>query len=296
MTSDPSPGSDRFAEALRAAIARRGVSLIWLRDHLVDRGSPVSLTTLSYWRSGRRHPEGAGSHAAIQEIEDLLGLPEDALTSRLGPTRRVGPLPAPVPPFEARSVNDAAEETTEALGAPHGVFREISTQIVADVDERGVLVRRWIRMIIQVTTGTVEEYPWVEVVEGNEGAPVFSEATGARLTRTYDHPSGTAYGVVLAFERPVTAPGTTMLEWVTDYPDDDEPTLECMHGRSRPGGELLLWVRFHPDRLPTSWHEFTDDGDAPAAPQVFGDATTVHAVRRSFGPGVFGLRWDYQVS
>jgi hypothetical protein len=293
VTADRATSGDSFAGALRDAIADRGVSLIWLRDRLVARGNPVSLTTLSYWRSGRRHPEGAGSHAAIHEIEALLGLAEGALTSRIGPNRRVGPLAGPVPPFEARSVNRAAEETTAALGAPRGVFREVSTQIVADVDERGVLARRWIRMLLQVTTGTVDEYPWVEVVEGEEGPPAFTDATGARLTRTYDHPSGTAYGVVLAFERPVTAPDTTVLEWVTDYPDDDAPTIECMHGRSRPGGELMIWVRFHPDRLPNSWWEFTDDDDSPAAPQPVGAGSTIHALRRTFGPGVFGLRWTF---
>lgn len=284
---------DAFAEGLREAIAARDVSLVWLRDRLADRGNPVSLTTLSYWRSGHRHPEGAGSHAAIREIEDLLGLPDDALTSRLGPARRVGPLPAPVPPFEARPVSDAVEETAAALGAPVGVFREIATQVVADVDGGGVLRRRWIRMVLQVTSGTVEEYPWVEVVEDYDGPPVFSEAVGARLTRTHEHPSGAAYGVVLELERPVTAPGTTVLEWVTDYPDDEVPTTECMHGRSRPGGELLLWVRFHPDWLPTWWAEFTDNDAVPTTPRTVrpGTGTGVHVFRRSFGPGVFGIRW-----
>lgn len=293
MTSDRSPRADGFAEGLRAAIAARDVSLIWLRDRLVARGSPVSLTTLSYWRSGRRHPEGAGSYAAIQEIEDLLGVPEGGLTALIGPPRRVGPLAARVPPFGARPVNDAAEETTVALGAPHGVFREISTQIIADVDERGALVRRWIRMVLQVTSGTVGEYPWVEVVEGYDGPPVFSDAIGARLTRTYDHPSGSAYGVVLEFERPVSVPGTTMLEWVTAYPNDDAPTFECMHGRSRPGGDLLVWVRFQPDRLPTRVEEFTDDPADPPVPGTVGSGTTAHGFRHTFGPGVFGLRWDY---
>jgi hypothetical protein len=80
---------------------------------------------------------------------------------------------------------------------------------------------------------------------------------------------------------------------VTDYPDDDAPTIECMHGRSRPGGELMIWVRFHPDRLPNSWWEFTDDDDSPAAPQPVGAGSTIHALRRTFGPGVFGLRWTF---
>ncbi|WP_322937534.1 hypothetical protein [Nocardioides bizhenqiangii] len=291
----PEPGeSDDFAVALRAAIAARQVSLVWLRDRLTDRGNPVSLTTLSYWRSGHRHPEGAGSHAAIREIEELLGLPEDALASLIGPTRRVGPLAAPVPPFEARPVSEAAEETTAALRAPTGVFRELTTQVVADVDESGVLRRRWIRMVLQVTSGTVGEYPWVEIVEGYDGPPVFSDAAGARLTRTYDHPSGTAYGVVLELERPVTAPDTAVLEWVTDYPYDDVPTPECMHGRSRPGGDLLMWVRFHPDRLPTWWGEFTDADVAPVPRRTVGPGSTAHVFRRSFGPGVFGLRWGFE--
>jgi len=293
VKSSVPPEADGFAEGLRSAIDARDVSLVWLRDRLAARGSPVSLTTLSYWRSGRRHPEGAASRAAIAEIERLLGLPDGYLGSRLGRGRRVGPLAAPVPPFEARAVSDAVEETSRALGAPSGVFREITTQIVADVDEDGVLRRRWVRMVVQVTSGTVAEYPWIEVVEGDDGPPVFTSAYGARLTRTHIHPSGTAYGVVLELERPVSAPDTAALEWVTDYPYDDVPTLECMHGRSRQGGELLLWVRFHPSSLPTWWAEFTDDGGAATARRTVGSGTTAHAFRRSFGPGVFGLRWGF---
>ncbi|RHW25995.1 hypothetical protein D0Z08_16845 [Nocardioides immobilis] len=296
MKSSPADPDDGFAASLRAAIGARDVTLVWLRDRLAARGSPVSLTTLSYWRSGRRHPEGASSFAAIAEIEQLLGLPESYLTNRLGPHRRVGPLAAPVPPFEARPVSGAAEETTEALGAPFGVFREITTHIVADVDETGVLRHRWIRMVVQVTSGTVSEYPWIEVVEGEDGPPAFTSAYGARLTRTYDHPSGTAYGVVLELERRVSAPDTAALEWVTDFPYDEAPTLECMHGRSRSGGELLLWVRFHPSRLPAWWAEFTDDGAAPTATRSLDTGTTAHVFRRSFGPGVFGLRWGFDGS
>lgn len=290
----PDWGSDDvFSATLRTAIADRGVTLVWLRDRLADRGNPVSLTTLSYWRSGRRHPEGAASRSAIAEIERLLDLPENHLTSRLGPGRRVGPLAAPVPPFEARSVNDAVEETSQELAAPFGMFREVSTHVVADVDETGVLRRRWIRMLVQVTSGTVSEYPWVEVVEGDDGPPVFGDAVGARIARTYDHPSGSAYGVVFELERPVSAPGTALLEWVTDYPYDEVPTLECMHGRSRTGGDLTLWVRFHPDRLPNRWQEFTDH-DEPGDDRPVDPGTTTHVFRSRFGPGVFGLRWRFE--
>lgn len=287
------PATNGFAAALREAIASRDVTLVWLRDRLAETGNPVSLSTLSYWRSGRRNPEGAASRAAIAEIERLLDLPAGQLGSQVGPHRRVGPVAPPVAPFEARPVNTAVEETSKALKAPFGVFRELATHIVADLDADGILRRRWIRMVVQVTSGTVSEYPWVEIVEGDDGPPVFTSAAGARVNRTHAHPSGAAYGVVLELDRPVPAPRTAALEWVTDYPDDVAPTRECIHGRSRDGGAMLVWMRFHPDRLPTWVEEFCDDGETPNVRVPFTDGTTAHTFRRSFGPGVFGLRWAF---
>lgn len=46
-----------FANALREATARSGLSLTQIHLRLRDRGNPVSIATLSYWRSGERHPE-----------------------------------------------------------------------------------------------------------------------------------------------------------------------------------------------------------------------------------------------
>lgn len=292
MKSSPRPPPGRFADLLRDAIAHRDVTLVWLRDRLAESGNPASLTTLSYWRSGRRNPEGPASLAAIAEIERLLDLPDGHLTDRLGPRRRVEPVALPVQPLEAHPVNDAVEEASAALDAPFGVWRELATHIVADVDADGVLRRRWMRMVLQVTSGTVAEYPWVEVVEGDDMPPVFSQGAGCRVVRTHVHETGTAHGVVLGLDRPVTAPDTTVLEWVTDWPDDEAPTRDYFHGRSREGGAVLVWVRFHPDRVP-AWWEVLTPGEAPSTRQPFTDGTTAHVFRRSFGPGVLGLRWGY---
>ena len=67
-----------FADALRAAIDARGVSLVWLRDRLADLDNPVSVAALSYWRSGRRRPDSGESLAAVRAIETVLDLPPDA--------------------------------------------------------------------------------------------------------------------------------------------------------------------------------------------------------------------------
>ena len=66
------PGTRTFADAFADAIARRDVTLSALRTRLEDRGNPVSLATLSSWRSGTRTPDVQRSWAALSDLEDLL--------------------------------------------------------------------------------------------------------------------------------------------------------------------------------------------------------------------------------
>jgi hypothetical protein len=76
-----------FPEALRVAISRSGRSLESLRRRLDERGTPVSIATLSYWQSGRSRPQRAASLRAILHLEELLGLPAGHLMHRIGPRR-----------------------------------------------------------------------------------------------------------------------------------------------------------------------------------------------------------------
>ena len=73
------------------AIAERGVSLEYLRGRLQDLGTPLSVATLSYWRSGRSQPEHQTSLEALTTLEELLYLPAGHLRSRLRPSKRSGP-------------------------------------------------------------------------------------------------------------------------------------------------------------------------------------------------------------
>ena len=79
--------SDGFADALRAAIVERGLSLDRLRYHLRARGHELSIATLSYWQSGRSRPERASSLTALGALEDILLVPEGSLLRLLPPTR-----------------------------------------------------------------------------------------------------------------------------------------------------------------------------------------------------------------
>ena len=80
-----------FEEALRAAIAARGLSLERLRSRLAERGLHVGVATLSCWQNGHRRPERPESLRAVSALEEILGLPPEALVVLLGPRRPRGP-------------------------------------------------------------------------------------------------------------------------------------------------------------------------------------------------------------
>src|SRR2546421_2235054 len=76
-----------FEAALRAAIQASRLSLERIQHRLHARGTPVSITALSYWQSGRRRPERPDSLLALQQLEQVLGVPASSLSALLGPPR-----------------------------------------------------------------------------------------------------------------------------------------------------------------------------------------------------------------
>jgi len=122
-----------FAEALRAAIEKRGVTLQWLHDRLRGLGRPVSVATLSYWRSGRSRPEHQTSLDALELLEELLRLPPGHLESRLGPPRRGRPI-GPNSPLA--QIDPRLRDALASIGYPEDFtgVREVSAHLTFDVD------------------------------------------------------------------------------------------------------------------------------------------------------------------
>lgn len=73
-----------FSEALRVAMAARGLALERVAAHLQASGHPVSIATLSYWQSGRSVPARAQSFRALGALETILQVPRGHL-ARLVP-------------------------------------------------------------------------------------------------------------------------------------------------------------------------------------------------------------------
>ncbi|AIY18107.1 hypothetical protein GUY44_24835 [Pimelobacter simplex] len=277
-----------FADALGAAMERRGATLTHLRDRLADRGHPVSLTALSYWRSGQREPERSASLEAIPELEALLGLEQGALSRRLSGRmrRRVGA----VEPFD-ELLGDPA---VDAVIGEEDVCR-VSSHLVVDVGAQGEIQRARVRQVLVADREGVDGVTlFVGPDVGTQENDIVMEAVaGCSIEEISDLENGIR-GSRLVFERPLALGESTIteiearrahgLDLETDYALAAEQRLE----------EALVWVRFHPDKVPSRcWVYFQEGGLRHAWPVDLDGGRSVHYRQTAFGPGYLGVRWEW---
>ncbi|KJQ54414.1 hypothetical protein [Microbacterium sp. SA39] len=285
-----------FSRAFAAVLTARGASLSWLHRRLVERANPVSVATLSYWRSGKRAPEGVSSLAAVEEIERLLDLETGDLASLVTERVRLGRIHEPRNPFTESQIRRALAETREILDAPPlDITRELSTHVVADVAADGRLHRRMARTLIQsVAPDTVSFVTYTMISAENTIARPEMVVHGARMIRDHLHASGHVYAYVLRLDQPLTLGATTMIEVTMDGHDDRAWQPETGAFVLRPIRDLVLWTRFHPEAIPDRLDELerTDETEGtiyrPLEPHP-----SIHQSRRDFGPGALGVRWGY---
>lgn len=296
MTTPERDDGGSFSQVFAAALRASGVSLSWLRRRLVDRGNPVSMATLSYWRSGLRAPEGAASLAAVEDIERLLDLPTGALLAQVTERVRLGALHDPHIPFTEEQITEALNETLQILEAPPlDITREISTHVVGDVDADGYLRRRTARTLLQSVSPSTVEFVTYTLLSA-EDPLIRPDMTvhGARMVRDHMHASERVYAYVLQLDQPLSLGVTTMIEVTMEGHGDDTSQPETGAFVVRPIRDLVLWTRFHDDAIPDWLDELerTEDMDEmvyrPLRPQA-----SVHQTRRDFGPGALGIRWGY---
>lgn len=285
-----------FAEAFSGAITARGVSLSWLHRTLTERANPISVATLSYWRSGERHPEGSRSLTAVEDIERLLGLEPGSLLNLICTRTRLGPLAPAQNPFTETQVAEAAEETLKLLDAPPiDVTRDLSAHVVSEVDETGALRSRRSQILVQAVAPFVHEVTYsLMSADATITQPEFT-LRGATLLREHLHPSGHVYACVLRLDTPLVVGGTTMLE-VTATPPRVPRPLEDETGVfvMRPIRDLVVWTRFHRDAVP-DWIDEIERVSATAdlISRAVRPQESVHQSRRDFGPGILGIRWGF---
>lgn len=277
-----------FAEVLSSAMERRGATLASVRDRLSERGHPVSLTALSYWRSGQREPERTASLEALPELEALLGLEPGALTQRLsGRLReRVGPV--------ERFDELLEDPAVDAVIGEEDVVR-VSSHLVVDVGEQGEIIRARVRQVVVADREGVDGVTlFVGPDVGTQDNDIVMEAiAGCTIEEIHDLENAIR-GSRLVFDRPLALGESAIteiearraegLDLETDYALAAEQRLE----------EALVWVRFHPDKVPSRcWVYFLEGGLRHAWPVELAGNSSVHYRQTAFGPGYLGVRWEW---
>lgn len=286
-----------FADALRTAIAARGLSLDSLQRHLAERGVRVGTATLSCWQNGRRRPERPASLRAVAELEHILGLPSGSLVVLLGPPRPRGHgVGLPAGSRQYRHILPSWAALTDLL-ASLGTVADTKLHIAAQheqvwIDAAGCSPRRESFQILQAHQDGVDRY--VAIVDADPGADIgrleVEALENCRLGRVRRDGEAGLLVAELLFDLTLR-PGQTHL---IRYAVTDRAAVECRdfhRGFRFPAGQYALQVRFDAGKLPVACFAYRGEVERELP------MTGHHAVHINMGPvppGIVGIRWDWQ--
>ena len=260
LESQVTPAS--FADALRQAIERRGVSLEHLRGRLNDLGTPLSVATLSYWRSGRSQPEHQTSLDALASLEEILQ------PARWAPALTAAPVAPPGPRGGRMSLADvmggtAVRETLVMLGFDPDASEalvETSMQVTVEIDAEGRARSSVSRCVRKATRDDAHATPLILRIDGpGSQVPDFVARKGCRLGKTHMDVGAGVYGVELLLERPLHAGETAITEVEIQLPDDADPDPFFELYLTRRLSEAMLWVHFDAAAVPRTAEAYLDD-------------------------------------
>ena len=189
-------------EALRVAVANRGLSLRRVQAHLGAAGHPVALSTLSQWQHGRRVPASPRSFAVVDELERVLRVPAGSLRALLDEDASAGRAScAPVVSYDeafGRLVEQLDPSRRRAL-VPLGAHDRLQ------IDAKGAMVQRRTTMTMRAVSGTDRHVVAHGVETGGDVDLVTVSALGGcrlgRVLRDRPDPAFARGGGVLAGKR-----------------------------------------------------------------------------------------------
>jgi hypothetical protein len=286
-----------FARAFDAALSERGVTLAHLHRRLAQLGSPVSVATLSYWRSGHRHPERSTSLAAVDVLEELLGLPVGGLAAHLAPVRRPGP-PGRQVPIEELTGHEAAVRTALAhldFDSAHDELAEDAIALSLDVDAQG----RARRMSALVRWRALQEGARRAAVvmtldHPDEAPPRLVPRAGVEAGRSWSDPDHQVHVSELLLERPLAHGDAGFGEYEVVVDGRPRTSRSLAYYAPRRVSQVLVWARFEREALPRRFEAFdVVDGEETVEPMDIGTGRTVHRRTGQYGPGTLGIRWEW---
>lgn len=291
-----------FPTALRKAIQTSGLSLDRIRYRLEQRGVPVSLTSLSYWQSGKRRPERPDSVAAVRHLEHMFGMAPGSLIGLLGPRRPRGRVSPRCVPFETlwpgrddlqRLLSRMHAETDTGLTV---ISLHDRVEIAADRGQRGVRVRQVVRADSDDVNRWVSIY---NVEEPGQPLPRILPVQSCRLGWVARDPGAGLIATELLFDKPLSRGDTMILEYEVRNAGPPYPHSKDSFSRKvrQPIRDYIAELCFDPDALPGDCQEFTarPDGTPASLPRQLPIDSTgrAHAVRLGLTPGTVHLTWHW---
>jgi hypothetical protein len=293
---DTTMGEPGFPQAFAEALVRRGVSLAWLQERLVERGHPVSPAALSYWRSGRSQPERGTSLEALVEIERLLRVEPGHLVDRLGPSRRPGPRPGEKNIRDLFDEAPAMQRALTELGF-EGLFDELVEHlrhITIDLDDQGRATAIQVRAVMVARRDGARRTPLIVTLDDHDEMPVFVPIAGCAFGKSCFDATGGVFAVELLMDRELRKDESALYELRIELPTPSDDRF-FDHYAARRLAELLIWVRFDRKRLPARVESFRRIDDVEdSEPIDLGGGLGAHALARGFGPGLLGVRWAFE--
>lgn len=290
-----------FAEALRSAIRASGVTLDRMAERLRDRGTPVSLATLSYWQSGRSQPERPQSLAALANVELLLGLRAGELGRLLESPkprgRTVHRVPEPIDSAAPWSDPDGFDRMV--CGVDISQDNQLTRLSVHDLIVLGPDRAKHVQRTRQVLRAEHDGVDRLVIVAWGESAdepmPELVPLRNCGIGRVSRDERTGQVATELLFGHTLARRETILIEHEIRCP---EPLPEA-HDHERvsrlPVRDYLIEVRFDPAALPSHVVRFSDvDGKERVKALTLDSAHTAHALAMDLEPGRFGIRWSWR--
>lgn len=293
-----------FSRALRDAVSRSGRSLDVLAKELAARGTPVSMSALSYWQTGENNPERARSLAALANLERLLQLPARSLINLVPPRRprgkwhppesqgmsyqRMWPMPEAVPRLLSR-----LDATPQDLYVPARISRSVKIRLDQDGYEQELRVR-------QVLRGGREGAERMIALVGCRSLtqpPSIMSADGGRLFRFRGDVASSLCAFEFLLDNPLHPGDLGMIEFVVRMPPGQS---DCEHTlRVQPGvREVTFQVSLDATRRPARCFGFHQGAISLARRTVVERdgaelGSSFQLVVMDPPPGIWGIGWDW---
>ncbi len=297
----------QFPDALRAAIATRGVSLEYLRQYLSEQDLRVSVATLSYWRSGRRLPDRGPSMLVLAELEKVLELPAGFLTSKINPRRPgsrvasalpshyetlLGPGPAFAP--DTRYTEGVTNAAIEVLGLDwDDGLRRVSYHDRIEIRPDRTDGPHDVRTVFVADRDGVDRFPIWYTHDDPQAFPFVLPVSNCTLGRVAELREQVGVAAEMLLDWPLERGESYIVEHRLESIGQTRPTVNFFRRIGVGIREFVVEVRFPPEATPANAYCRRVIGEESFLVETPMVGSSLHLLEMDPTPGVYGMEWEW---